>query len=196
MILYVDETENDQFFIVAGLLVNSEKDVLESYKRFKNSVKEIKIPRKYKSKAFKEFKSIIIDKHYRKINIKMLKEINTVSYRIIYGVYEKNNVLFNQQKKEKVYIGLLLSLITNIDENIEIIYDEFCNKKFEINIESNIKKCKNVLSIKPENSQNNPGLQYVDNVCSVIRLKLTKLDKNNFYNYISKIIRNNSCVKK
>ena len=39
MVLYVDETENDDFFIVAGLLVESEEAVNESYKRFKKALR-------------------------------------------------------------------------------------------------------------------------------------------------------------
>lgn len=37
MILFVDETENDSFFIVTGLLVNSQADIVDVYKRFKKS---------------------------------------------------------------------------------------------------------------------------------------------------------------
>ena len=40
MILYIDETENDDFFIVAGVLFSDEKDMELAYKQFKKRVNE------------------------------------------------------------------------------------------------------------------------------------------------------------
>ena len=94
-----------------------------------------------------------------------------------------------QRKKEKVYIELFANIVTNINEEIEIIYDGFGNKMFEINIENSIKKYANVISIKSENSQKEPGLQYIDNICSVLRLNISNLDKNNFYSLIKSKIK-------
>ena len=38
MILYVDETENNEYFILTGLLVDTEYNVELAYKKFKNSI--------------------------------------------------------------------------------------------------------------------------------------------------------------
>ena len=54
MILYIDETENEQLFIVAGLLVDSETEIETAYKRFKNRIHGYKLSPKYKSKIFTE----------------------------------------------------------------------------------------------------------------------------------------------
>lgn len=40
MILYIDETENDNYFIVTGLLVTSKQNVDMTYKRFKKKCYE------------------------------------------------------------------------------------------------------------------------------------------------------------
>lgn len=45
----------------------------------------------------------------------------------------------------------------------------------------------NVLSINSCDSRNEPGLQFVDNLCSVIRLNKTK-KKNDFYSLIKNYI--------
>lgn len=39
MILFVDETENDNYFIVTGLLVESQNDIDSVYSRFKKKAK-------------------------------------------------------------------------------------------------------------------------------------------------------------
>ena len=36
----------------------------------------------------------------------------------------------------------------------------------------------------PRDSQLEPGLQFVDNVCSIIRQNLSEINKNNFYDLI------------
>ena len=41
MILYIDETENDECFIVAGILANADLEVESAYRRFKKSIKSI-----------------------------------------------------------------------------------------------------------------------------------------------------------
>ena len=53
MILYVDETENDDFFIVCGLLVSSVEVIETSYKHFKKAVKNYPISDNEKQIVFK-----------------------------------------------------------------------------------------------------------------------------------------------
>ena len=79
---------------------------------------------------------------------------------------------FDQVLKEKVYINLLLSILKTIDEkDIVIIYDWFKNKTFENSIERSILATKNFLDVKAGDSQLYHGLQYIDNICSSIRLR-------------------------
>ena len=56
MILFVDETECKDYFIVAGLLTESKSKTDDAFKRFKKKVKNFPIPPKKKEKLFTEFK--------------------------------------------------------------------------------------------------------------------------------------------
>ena len=89
MILYIDETENEKYFIVAGLLVSSDTVIEKTYKSFKKVISKTIIKEKNKSKLFTEFKSSILDRSYPKIKIKMLKLISSIPGAIIYSCYIK-----------------------------------------------------------------------------------------------------------
>ena len=67
MVLYVDETENDDYFIVTGLLVNSQTDIINTYNHFKKRADKLKIAPKEKGKLFTEFKSTLLDNRFQKI---------------------------------------------------------------------------------------------------------------------------------
>ena len=41
MILYIDETENEQYFIVTGLLMDSEYSAIKLYKSFKRDIENL-----------------------------------------------------------------------------------------------------------------------------------------------------------
>ena len=75
MILYVDETENDEYFIVAGLLVESDAEVNLAYKRFKKRIKSFNIREKFRSRLFTEFKSTLLDNTYPTVKKIMIGEI-------------------------------------------------------------------------------------------------------------------------
>ena len=47
----------------------------------------------------------------------------------------------------------------------------------------------NVKSIMPGDSQLIPGLQFADNLCSVVRMKLVDEDKNDFYSIIQDLVK-------
>ena len=66
MLLLVDETENNEFFIVTGLLVQSQKDIDLTYNRFKKIAKRINISDKKRGQLFTEFKSTLMDRNYQK----------------------------------------------------------------------------------------------------------------------------------
>ena len=67
MILYVDETENEEYFIVTGLLAESEKVINDTYYSFKKKLSDYKIASKLKGKLFTEFKSTITICHFPSI---------------------------------------------------------------------------------------------------------------------------------
>lgn len=60
--------------------------------------------------------------------------------------------------------------------------------RFEDLIIETFESFDNVKTIAPRDSQELPGLQFADNVCSVVRLHLTEHDKNNYYSYIKSMI--------
>lgn len=111
----------------------------------------------------------------------MLDEISSTNCVILYGAYKKNYRILKQSEKEKIYINLLEIVVKDIDNQVEIIFDKFEMPQFEERIINTIKENNNVLSIKPMDSQKEPGLKLIDNVCGVIRLELSNMDTNNFY---------------
>ena len=52
MTLFVDETENEDFFIVTGLLVRSKEDVDLAYRKFKKGISGAHISNKLKQFMF------------------------------------------------------------------------------------------------------------------------------------------------
>jgi len=97
MILFVDETECEDYFIVAGLLTDSKLKTDATFKKFKKKVKNFPISPKDKEKIFTEFKSVILDKKYQRIKVCMLEHISTMNYSIYYAVYKKKSKSFYQQ---------------------------------------------------------------------------------------------------
>ena len=132
MILYVDETENNEYFIVIGLLVWSREEANRVYKSFKKKARSISIPAKDKSKLFTEFKSVLMDRRYQKLKVKMIESI------------------------------------AEIDR---------------------ISEYSNVQAIMSRDSQQESGIQLVDNMCSIIRLHLSGTDEYDFYSLIKNWVR-------
>ncbi len=187
MILFVDETECEDYFIVAGLLTESKHMTDMTYKRFKKKINTMKLSEKTKQQVFLEFKGALLDRHYQKIKIKMLKELNNMKYNVYFTSYIKKDKSFKQPDKEKQYIFLLSKIVNSIEQDISIIFDSFNKPDFENNIISIMESHPNVLSINSCDSRNEPGLQFVDNLCSVIRLNKTKKE-NDFYSLIKNYI--------
>ena len=100
MILFVDETENDNHFIVTGLLVESQNDIDNVYSHFKKKAKNLNITDKKKSQLFTEFKSTLMDRNYQKLKISMLTELVDIEHCIIYSCYVKKDSYFPQVLKE------------------------------------------------------------------------------------------------
>lgn len=189
MILYVDETENEQYFILTGLLAPNRASVDMAYKHFKNRIKNLSLNNRSKELVYREFKSVVLDRHYQRIKNIMLEEIDNIdNHFVIYSTQIKKDVHLTQEKKEETYIELITAIAKNCD-NITIVYDNFNNPKFESKINNELTKLDNVDIAVAKDSQEEPGLQFADNLCSVIRLHVSNTDKYKYYDKIaSKVI--------
>lgn len=188
MILFVDETENEECFIVAGLLVNSKADVDVSYRHFKKKVSNYKLAAKTKQRVFKEFKATTLDTRFQGIKKKLLMEISTLNGSIVYSCYIKKDAQFNQILKEATYIVLLSKIVATVDVPIDVIFDSFRKDNFETDIVAGMMAFNNVSSIQPCKSELEPGLQYIDNICSVLRRHKSGIDEDHFYEIIENMV--------
>lgn len=189
MILYVDETENKDFFIVTGLLMESRETADRLYKSFKKSVRNMPVSKRDKAALFTEFKSTILDRHYQRFKVKMIETLSEVDCHIIYSCYLKKNKAFPQSFKEDNYIAMLSKIVLEIDEDISIIFDGFNIREFDQRIVDRISTYGNVQAIMPRDSQKEPGLQFVDNMCSILRLHRSQSDDHGFYPMIEKWVK-------
>lgn len=189
MILYVDETESDDYFILTGLLVENRYFVDMAYKHFKNRIKYYPLNKHAKERIYIEFKSFILDKHYQRIKNIMLEEIAKIdNCKILYSIKRKKYGHFKQSDKENTYIELIAKLAKECGD-VSIIFDSFNNPRFEAKIIDKLCKLDNVVNARPMNSQDDHGLIFVDNLCGAIRLYISNLDTNGYYNKIlSKVI--------
>lgn len=106
--------------------------------------------------------------------------------QIIYSCYLKKDGNFNQNEKEVQYIKLLNNIVSSISDDIDIIFDTFNKKDFETKIIESLIIKENVISIQPKNSFDEAGIQFVDNLCSVVRKSLSEKENEFFI-----IIKNN-----
>lgn len=181
MVLFVDETENENLFLVGGVLVESKEEVHAAYKRFKRRIKDYPITNRFRTEVFREFKSTLLDKRYQRIKSRMVEEIADLDCKIIYACFKKSELKFDQELKEKVYMELLARISSSIDEDISIVFDAFNVPSFDEKVVRELSKQKAVQAIMPQNSQSEPGLQLIDNICSVLRYYKTSGEKNDWY---------------
>lgn len=167
MYLYVDETEDKDYFVVGGILVQDEIILLSLHKKIAKIIKRQNYSLKTKAMLLTELKDYQINKSYRRLKKIVLKELygSSIYYCSIY--IKKNN--FKQVDKEKKYIKLLKNISSGIESNINIVYDEFRLRRFHNNIEVELSKLGNVVSIISGNSQSNKSLQFADIICGTIR---------------------------
>lgn len=189
MILYVDETENEELFIVTGLLMNSRESAEIVYKSFKKKARNMPVSKRDKAMLFTEFKSTLLDKHYQRIKEKMIESLGEADRQIIYSCHIKKGSSFPQNFKEDIYIALLSRIVLDIMEDVSIIFDTFNKSDFEERIVDRISAYSNVQAIMPRDSQKEPGLQLVDNMCSIMRLHKSNSDSYGFYSLIDKWVR-------
>lgn len=84
---------------------------------------------------------------------------------------------------------MLSKIILNIEESIDIIFDTFNKRDFEARIIERVSTYDNVRTITSKDSQIEPGLQLVDNMCSILRMKKSGNDKHDFYLLIEDWVR-------
>ena len=119
----------------------------------------------------------------------MIEEISEMECCIIYSCYVKKDSPFVQFLKEQVYIELLSRIVASISEDVSIIFDKFNLPAFETRIVQTISKYKNVQAIMPQDSQTEPGLQFADNICSILRHKKTTNVASEYYKLLENKIR-------
>ena len=181
------QTEDEYGFYVVGLLMESSDKADISFRHFKKSIQNYKINPNVKAKVFTEFKASILDRRHQRIKIKMLEEISKSGEAVYYAYYQKHGD-FKQDIKEQVYIDLLLGIVSNIQQNIDIVFDRFQKLDFETRIIETLSEKTNVESIIAGDSQIYSGLKYVDNICSSIRLHEAGADNYGFFSMICNIV--------
>lgn len=186
--LFIDESIDSKYYVVGGILVDNENDLLLVYNQFKKQVLNMSLTNKQKKQITTEFKSTLMDKTYPAIKRKFLYKLRSLNCKIVYA-YKILNEKISKDFSERTYIELLSNIVDSINDNVVIVtFDNFSNVKFEENIIETISKLPNVKSIKKDHSYNNKGLQFADNVVGVIRRKLSNIDENNFYDIVSNIV--------
>lgn len=187
--LYIDESIDENNFVVGGILANSVNDVDIAYKQLKKQIERIPMTRKQKESVTCELKSTLLDRSFKQIKRKLLYKLQSFDCVVMYNS-KKIDGRINQEQKEYIYIQLLKELIKSIEEELIVVtFDEFNNKRFDNNIINEIGCLTNVKEIKKDQSYNNRGLQFADNVCGVIRRHLSDVDKDNLYDIISNITK-------
>ena len=184
MILYIDESFYTNYFIVGGLLAKNDYIVKETSKQFRKHAKSFPMKEKERRKVFTEFKSIWIDDSYPMLKRYMLKHISNIDGKILYASYFLNGKIIDQSEKEDLYIKLLTSIVKSINEDIAIYFDSFGKRDFDEKIINKISVLGNVIICENKDSLNSKGIQFADNICSVIRKHLSDND-NNYYDLIS-----------
>ena len=108
MILFIDETENEKYFIVAGLLLDSREIADSVYKSFRKKAKNMPVSKRDKQIVFTEFKSVMLDRHYQNIKRQMILALSEVDRHIIYSCYIKKQITSRKTSKR---IFILLSYL-------------------------------------------------------------------------------------
>ena len=134
---------------------------------------------------FHEFKSSYMDRNFPLIKKDLLNLLSSESEHIYYSMHYKKNYGFHQREKEKQYIHLLKLIVVALDTDSFIVFDSFGKDFFELKIKKEIGKLDHCAGIECYDSQKEKGIQFADNVCSVIRHHLLNDDFNCFYEIIS-----------
>ena len=155
------------FFVVGGILVYEEDTLVSIHKKITKIIKRQKYSAKTKSILLTELKDYQLNKSYRKLKRTILNKLED-SGSYYYSLYIKKKH-FKQVDKENVYIRLLKKIVSKIESDVNIVYDEFRLRRFHNNIEVELMKLDNVLTVKSGNSQSNKSLQFADIICDTVR---------------------------
>lgn len=126
-----------------------------------------------------------MDQHFQKLKIRMLEEIAAFNNTIIYSSHIKKDEVFHQSRKEDIYVLLLSKIVASLEQETDIIYDTFNKQDFEDRINATIAPFSHIISVRAADSRTEAGLQFVDNICSVIRLYESGKDRHSFYQIIA-----------
>ena len=183
--LYIDESYDENVFVVGGVITNNKEEIARTYSKFKKHLKKYPLSENKKRLIMSEFKSCILDRSFPKIKRFILSYINDANINIIYSCNQINKKL-EQDEKESLYITLLKNIINIINDDIVIVtFDSFSNTRFNSKIYNKIKEINNVMDVLCVNSFENKGLQFADNVVGTIRRHISGIDVNNDYEIIS-----------
>ena len=108
---------------------------------------------------------------------------------VVFACYLKKNLRFNQELKESVYITLLSRIIGELTADTIVVFDSFGKRDFEARIVRSFTDANNIENIYPGISEKEAGLQFIDNICSVIRLHKAGDKKDLFFGKIETMIK-------
>ena len=116
----------------------------------------------------------------------LLCGLNEFEYYVVFSCFEKKNIRFVQEEKESTYLLLISRIISSLSKKVDVVFDRFNKKDFEMHIIGTLISFNKDSSALATDSQTEIGLKYVDNLCSVVRLKKTNQDEHDFYTLIEK----------
>lgn len=177
----LNNMQNDPFFIVTGIIIESRKGkpILELDKKFAYIKDILHKPTNY------EFKSggLNYDEYSR-----VLKELSTIDYEFVSVCFIKEELYgegFKNSSKSfyKYSFDFLIKNITNyIEGNISLFFDQYSQKNsafqdefFNYLKEKNLEfKFKRVDNIEMFDSKDHPYIQLADLIAGVLKLKMKK----------------------
>ena len=123
------------------------------------------------------------------VAIAWLRGILSLNGVVVFACYLKKNLRFNQELKESVYITLLSRIIGELTADTIVVFDSFGKRDFEARIVRSFTDANNIENIYPGISEKEAGLQFIDNICSVIRLHKAGDKKDLFFGKIETMIK-------
>ena len=183
--LYIDESYDQNVFVVGGVISDSEKEINKTYNKFKKQIRNYPLSENQKRIIMHEFKSFILDRSYQRIKKTLFTYISKANINVIYS-YKTLYSKLEQEAKEILYLKLLKNIINHINDDIVIVtFDSFNNTRLNSKIKKEIKELNNVKEVLCMNSDDSKGLQFADNVVGTIRRHISGIDVNNDYEIIS-----------
>ena len=84
---------------------------------------------------------------------------------------------------------MVAKIVGSISEKTDVIFDKFNKKDFESNIVKKLLSFEHICNATPTDSLDEAGLKFADNLCSVMRLHKTNLDRSNFYALVADYVK-------